>query len=120
MTSNYLKIKGIGSIVLPDEKPEPNKDYLLSLVISLSSINKNLEDSENPYYTYICKYISTNELKEIGASNIIKVIKGKSPSQIQRFKINEYLLRSGKEVNEENYKIIMDKIGKMIDNWGND
>ena len=95
MTFNYLKVKGLGSIVLPDERPEPNKDYLLSLIISLSSINKNLEDAENPYYTYICKYISTNELKEIGASKKLKVVMGRTWSQKVKFALGQLAVKKG-------------------------
>jgi hypothetical protein len=108
--ADYLKIKGLGSIVLVGDAPEQGKDYLISIRAGLSAITENVEDPDEPRQTYILKYINTEQVMEVGASKKLKVQNGKTPSQILRYLILEYLGSVGKEQSEENYKAEMDKI----------
>lgn len=113
----YIKITGTGSI-LTEGKLEPDKDYLISIRAALTDIKKNVEDKDDPYYTYIAKYISTESVNEIGSSEKIRVVNGKSPSQRLMWAIKGYLSRVGEDASYDNYAREVEKKIEEYDNKG--
>ena len=117
--NDYLKIKGLGRIVLLGEPPENGKDYILSIRIARSGVSKDEKDIENPVETYLMEYLNTEQLQEIGKSTTIKVQKGKTRSQALRFTIEDLARQEGidEEVfyNQELSKIIEHYRGKLDD-----
>lgn len=113
---NKVKITGIKN--LPFEGTfETNKDYLVSIIAALESIEKfPSQGEEEPEYIYKLKANHVELVQEVGGQQI-KVQKGFSKSQVQRLKIKEYLERTGQEYNTENYNKIMDKLFDLIDSW---
>ena len=94
MSEDKIKIIGIGGIVLKGGKPEPDKDYLISLRAALSEIRKNVKDTNNPYNVYVMDYINTELVQLIGGKKI-EVQKGKTQSQVQRFLIEDIAVLKG-------------------------
>ncbi len=115
--SEYLKIKGLGSIVLVGDVPIAERDYLVAIRCALSSINNNVEDIENPRQTYILRYINTENVMECGTQKKIEVQKGKTPSQILRWILEDYAFQLGKDKDEfyaEEMKRIADYYRKKL------
>jgi len=111
MENNYIKIKGLGSIVLKGEKPKPKVEYLISIRAELAEIKKNIQDSENPFYTFIFEYLTTELIQEIGSAQKLEVQKGKSLSQIFRFACRDVARKMGIDT-EDYYKERMSEIIK--------
>ncbi len=118
MGTNYIKIKGLSSILTKGGKIEPDKDYLISIRAALTDIKKNVEDRESPYFTYIVKYIATEAVNEIGSSEKIKVVNGKTPSQRLMYAIRGYLSRIGDDPSYDNYAREVEKKIEEYDNKG--
>ena len=86
MPDNKIKISGLGSMVLTDqEKIEPEKEYLISLRAELKKIEKNIEDKDEPFYTFVMEYLNTELVQRIGDSRKLKIKHGKTDSQNLRW-----------------------------------
>jgi len=81
MSNNKLKLTGLGSMVLIGEKIDPEKEYLISIRAELKEITKNIEDKDDPFYTFIMVYLNTELVQCIGESRQLKVEHGKTMSQ---------------------------------------
>ena len=80
MSDTKAKIRGLGELLL-SETPKPDTDYLITLRVALSKIEKDVEDTENPFYTYVLKYISTEEMTEELTQRKIKAETSKTYSK---------------------------------------
>lgn len=107
--SDYLKIKGVNSILLTGEKPLPGKEYLISIRAELYGITKDIKDPENPSYTYLLAYLATEGVQEIGTKKMLKVQNGKTPSQKLRFAIEAEAKQLGLD-RDEYYEQEMNKL----------
>ena len=96
MTSNNkIRIKGLGNIVLIGDKIEPEKEYLVSIRVELGAISKDIKDKNDPIYTYICEYINTELVQEIGSSKKLKVVMGRTWSQKVKFALEQLAVKKG-------------------------
>ena len=116
---DYIKIRGIGGIVLVGDKPLPEKEYIIAIKAELEGIIKDIKEKENPQYTYLMRYLSTEMINEIGSSKKIKVEHGKTKSQKLRWAIEEEARQLG--LDEKDYydkemdKLIAEKIQRIKD-----
>ena len=76
------KVRGLGNIVLTGDTPKPDMDYLISLRVALEKIEKDVQDKENPVYTFIFRYINTEQILELQTGKKIEARKGRSQSQM--------------------------------------
>ena len=114
---DYIKIKGLSSIVLIGDKPLPEKEYLISIKAELEGITKDIKDKDNPAYTYLMRYLSTEMINEIGSSKKIKVENGKTKSQKLRWAIetegNQLGLDEKDYYDKEMSKLVAERLGRI-------
>ena len=106
---NKIKIKGLGNVVLLDQNPVPEKEYLICIKAELRKIEKDISDKDNPVYTFIMEYLATENITEIGTARHLQVQKGKTPSQVLRWILEDEARMKGVDP-EEYYKAEMAKI----------
>ena len=98
-----LRVKGLGSVILLGEPPELQKEYILSLRIERKKDEIDHTDKENPETTYVCQYLTTEQLIEVGSRKKLETQKGKTQSQVLRWAIYDNASASGADP-EEYYK----------------
>ena len=86
---NKLKIRGLGDLVLVGDIPKSDIDYIVSLRACLKKIEKDVQDTENPAYTYILQYQSTENIMEFGAKKKLIVENGRTDSQKLRWSLEK-------------------------------
>ena len=104
-----LRVKGLGNLILKDEIPKLDKDYLLSVRISRSGKYTDEKEPENPVEIYTCEVINVEALQEIGTRKKLKVEKSGSPSQKLRWLIFRIAGEAGVDP-EEFYQTELSKI----------
>jgi hypothetical protein len=111
--SNKIRITGLRNVEILDSDPEEGKEYAITIRAEVEKIEKDIKDPKNPYYIYKMPYLATLLINEVGGKEI-KVqedISKYSDSQIQKFAINDSLLKfvQDKEEMDKFYKILMSK-----------
>ena len=94
-------------------------EYLIPLLVSRESIE--LHDSQNgepPESTIKLRVIRVSDISRVGSKEVIKVVAGKTKSQILRFAIMDMLDRLGEARTEENYEAYMVKLTKYVNEKG--
>ena len=114
---DYIKIKGLGGIVLIGDKPLPEKEYVIAIKAELEGITKDIKEPENPQYTFSMRYLSTEQIMEIGSSKKIKVENGKTWSQKLRWALetegNQLGLDEKEYYNKEMSKLVAERLGRI-------
>lgn len=110
---NKIKITNIKNVEILDSDPEEGKEYAITIRAEVEKIEKDVKDPKNPYYIYKMPYLATLLINEVGGKEL-KVqedISKYSDSQIQKFAINDSLLKfvQDKEEMDKFYKILMSK-----------
>ena len=95
MENQRGKIRGLGQIVLLGDTPKPDMDYLVSLRVGLEKIEKDVQDKENPIYTFIFRYINTEQILELQTGKKIEARKGRSQSQVFRWECEKTAIARG-------------------------
>ncbi len=117
--NNYLKIRGLGILFLLGDNPAPEKEYLISIKAELEGIIKDIKDKDNPAYTYLMRYLSTEMISEIGSSKKIKVENGKTKSQKLRWAIETEASQLGLDAKDyydkEMNKLIAERLAEIED-----
>lgn len=114
---NKIKIKGLGGILMIGDKPGPEIEYLLSIKVELEGIIKDLKEKDNPQYTYLMRYLSTEQIMEIRSKKKIEVQNGKTDSQKLRWAIETEANQIG--VDEKDYyhkemqKLIAERMARI-------
>lgn len=96
-----LRVKGLGNLILKDEIPKLDKDYLLSVRISRSGKYTDEKEPENPVEIYTCEVINVEALQEIGTRKKLKVEKSGTWSQKIRFAL--WQLADKKNIDRDDY-----------------
>ena len=115
---DYIRIKGLGSVLLTGDKPLPEKEYLVSLRVELEGIVKDIKDPTEPQYSYLMRYVSTEGVQEIGSKKKIKVENGKTYAQKIRWALEKLAEKKGvdkDEFYESEQKQRLEKIFNEID-----
>lgn len=113
-----LKVRNIPFVETEEfSEPLPNKDYIFSFTASRKgSYVPDTHGEETEDRVYHMEVIDLVNVQELGSSKKIKYERGHSPSQRQRYAIMDWLKRTGKDDDEENYKKEIDKIIKHYNN----
>ena len=115
---NKIRLKGLRSIEIVGEDPKEEKEYVIAIKTEVESITKDIKDPANPILTYNMTYLSTELINEVGGKELkVREDIGKySPSQIQRFAINDSLALfvNDKEEMEKQYEVLMSKNIRMF------
>jgi hypothetical protein len=115
---NRIKIIGLRNLPL-EGIIDNQKDYKVSLIVSLNEIRtRPTQGEEEPDIVFVLKTLYVESVEDVAEHKEVRVQKGFSKSQAQRFKIMDYLRRTGREETEANYELVMDKVGQIIDKWG--
>lgn len=115
---NKIRLKGLRSIEIVGEDPKEEKEYVIAIKTEVESITKDIKDPANPILTYNMTYLSTELINEVGGKELkVREDIGKySPSQIQRFAINDSLALfvNDKEEMDKKYEVLMSKNIRMF------
>lgn len=120
---NKIKITGLGGIPFIDgDEPQENKDYALTIICSLHSIEnlaKHGEETAPKYYKL--KVDRVEQLLEVGDSKPKRIRQGRTESQKIRWLVEQIAKLTDKD-EEELYKIYtaneIKKLGDRLDTLG--
>jgi len=103
-----LKVRNIP--LISNDIPTKGKDYLLALIVTPVAEEQSMRDEEEGDILYKMEVQRPEMLQEIGATKVMKIAKGYTPSQRLRVAIESFLQRVGRE--KEEYDTEMEKIIK--------
>jgi hypothetical protein len=109
---NYAKLVGLRKIPC-DHQFEDDKDYRITLLASPDGEYKDKKDPKNPILTTSLRFTQIENIEDFISKESIKFEKGYTPSQRQRFAINDSLLQFTNNVDED-YEKAVNKTIKMF------
>lgn len=116
MSNNRIKISGLGNLVLVGQEViKPEIEYLISIRAELKKIEKNIEDKDEPFYTFVLDYLNTELVQEIGSTHKLKVEHGRTPSQKLRWTIESV----GKVNGVDPKEFYNSEMSKLIEEYSN-
>lgn len=105
---NKIKLVGVGSIPFTGEDIEAGKEYLFPIIGSLKSTDipatTGEEYDEEKEKTFIILVSHVEDVIDLKTKHLLKVKKGKTISQSQRFAIYDYLKSIDEPCAEEYYE----------------
>lgn len=104
---NYAKLVGLRKIPC-DHQFEDDKDYKITLLVSPDGEYKDKKDPKNPIITTSLCFTQLESIEDFITKESIKFEKGFSPSQRQRFAINDALARFSNNL-EDDYERVVNK-----------
>jgi len=109
---NYAKLVGLRKIPC-DHQFEDDKDYRITLLASPDGEYKDKKDPKNPIITTSLRFTQIESIEDFISKESIKFERGYTPSQRQRFAINDALLQFTNNVDED-YEKTVNKTIKMF------